>query len=449
MNDLTEERFCKIKNTPIKIVVFYLIITLILYSVGVFDWKTERKFLFYFLQVVYIISLWLGYRNNINKAHRTGSEWNRHESRILRFLPIILVINIFMFLIDFIRSFGYATFTLTGYINSIIFGFFNMGAGYSKRLETAAVGGAELLGGNLFTLINLLWFFIELNGVLLGILYFKKAKFITRFLVIINIFEVCVYYISVGTNIGLFRILLAIGLFGGIGLLKRERNVRRAPNMKRVFIIFGIVGIIVICFFIQTLRSRGGILYWDSSWYNVGGIGVKRDSVLFQYLPTTLYLTVVAVSSYLTQGYQAFAYSLNVSWTPMFGLGQSYQIVQLLSKYIFDLEKYTYQYKIEQMYGWSMSKNWASAYTWMANDVSVFGVPVILYLIGKVLALTYKESMLTDNAYSKIIFYFFVITCIFLPCNYQVVQFAGTYFAFIFAFIMWIASTRIKFKINS
>ena len=243
-----------------------------------------------------------------------------------------------MFLIDFIRSFGYATFTLTGYINSIIFGFFNMGAGYSKRLETAAVGGAELLGGNLFTLINLLWFFIELNGVLLGILYFKKAKFITRFLVIINIFEVCVYYISVGTNIGLFRILLAIGLFGGIGLLKRERNVRRAPNMKRVFIIFGIVGIIVICFFIQTLRSRGGILYWDSSWYNVGGIGVKRDSVLFQYLPTTLYLTVVAVSSYLTQGYQAFAYSLNVSWTPMFGLGQSYQIVQLLSKYIFDLE---------------------------------------------------------------------------------------------------------------
>lgn len=445
---MSEQKYAKIKKWPIRLIMLYLIISLVVYAFGVFKWKTDKPELFYCLQASYLISLYLGYVLNINKAVKINFSWERHERRILRLLPFALVVNIMMVLIDSMRSYGYASFNISGLIRNMIYGFTHLGINYAGRNEVAAIGGGGLLGGNLFTLVNLLWYFLELDAVLLGLLYFKKLRFPVKVLVVINVLEIAMYYVSVGTNIGVFRLLFAIGLFWVLRILRGDgRKRKRSKKVGRIYLIIGIVGAIVIFFFIKTMSSRGGILYWETSGYNISGIGLNGKSIFFRIFPRSMHMAIVAISSYLTQGYQGFSYALSVPWTPMFGFGQSYQMVGLISKYIVDIQKLTYQYKVEQMFHWSMSTNWASAYTWMGNDVSLFGVPIITYWIGKMLALTYKESLYTENAYSKILFYFMVVTCLFLPCNYQVVQFAVTFFALITAITMWILTSRIRLKV--
>ncbi|HBL35963.1 MAG TPA: hypothetical protein DDZ55_04045 [Firmicutes bacterium] len=422
-----------------------MLFTLLLYTIGPFAWVTYKPFLFYSLQIFYISFFVLGYIVGVRSPNR-AREWSGFgEKKLLKILTPLLVVSAIFLLINMFREHGYASFDFSGLYKDIISGLTDMGEGYVNR----NVEGENTIGGLAYTAVYMLWSLFDFNVILLGILYFKKGKRLTKIFTIICCAGIVMHFMSIGTNIGVFRIILAIFIFYAINKLNNVvLNKSKRVSMRKIYIAALVAVIAIVVYFKATMKSRGGDVYFSLEHCNIGGIGINRDSICFKIFPEELYMLLVSLSSYFTQGLYGFSLCTEVPWTPMFGFGMSYQVVDMISDYLWDIEKYTFQFKVQEIFSWSRSLQWASAYSWMANDVSLYGVVIIMFILGFFLAKSFKASLTTSNPFAKIVLFYLTITCIFLPCNYQIMQSLYTLPAFIMACICWLCTTKVKIRIR-
>ena len=457
MNELYEEKinrsnFRKVSYLPIVLVVCYLIFTLILYTYGPFAWITYNPIMFYTLQIFYIAFLTLGYMIAIRSQNGRFTDWKKKEKNICRWILPFTAINCIVILINIARDMGHISFDISAIISEILRGMKGMGAGYNERYDRimSALNGGMILGGTLMTLINYLWDFFSFNVLLLGIYYFKKEGIVTKILVLISALETVCFYVSIGTNIGVFRVILAVVLFLILAIIRKNcmcvAKRKRKHSKVTIALIGGSAVILVIYYFFNTMKARGGIYFWDTEYYNVGGIGLNRDSIFFKLLPTSLYMPLISLSSYLTQGYYGFSLATTIPWKPMYGVGSSKALADIITEHFTDIERFTYQYRIQEKFGWDRDVQWASMYTWTANDVGFYGTVIVMFFLGYFLAMSYKDSIVSENPFSALVVVYFGLTCIFLPCNFQIFQSTYTLFGFISVFLIWILSTRLHIK---
>lgn len=448
----------KIQNRIMNLVVIYLLSSLLLYFIGPFQWVTKRLLLFCVYNILYIFSFYFGFRAGTFSKSAIRIQWTEnHHRKLMRYLVPLTAANCLITLINMIRRFGMSGFNLSLFFSRIMLGFSNSGQGYFEAI-TALEGmrGADLLGGSLFTLINLIWQFWDFNILLLDIYYFKRGSLLHKILSIISISEIIIYYLSIGTNIGIFRILIAISVIFLMKTLKLEveKGVSRESYGKskkrkrktRILIIISVC--MVVFYFIKTMEGRaGGVYIWRFDTYNVGGIYLNRDSILFKIFPQFFYMPIIMISSYLTQGYYGFARSLELPWKPTYGLGSSMGVVDMLTRYGIDIDSLTYQKRVEEMFHWNSRNQWASMYTWIANDVGFFGVAVVMLIIGYFFSIVIRDCLQSENPYAYCLAVFFFIMVFFIPCNNQIVQTTYMLFALLYAVFHWLTSTRIKLKL--
>lgn len=452
-NRVIMDKFKKYRMLPLRIVCFYLVFTLILYAFGPFAWPTHNPLLFYVLQIFYIVALVLGYKIGIRNGSRCAYVFTeRKETKLIKWLGIIIAINCIMIFFSILRDYNLSSFDMQSLFEMMSDGMTNMGSGYNERYERIDTSGEMVIGGSLMTLVSFFWDFFGFNAILLGIIYFKKFNVFVKSLVVLSCLETVVFYVSIGTNIGVFRVVLAVVIVFVVNTLKKNCSPNKCSARKskksyrRIWILACVALLGVICFFVSTMKARGGILIWDSSEYNIGGVGIDKNSVIFKILPEDLYIPAVAISAYLTQGYYAFSLCTEVPWTPMFGFGGSLQLVDLISEYVTDINQYTYQYKIEGIFGWDSRVQWASAYTWWGNNVSLYGVVVVMFCLGIFMAWAYTDGVVSNNPFAKVVLVYIALMCIFLPGNNQVSQGTYTLFGFIIAFMAWLVTTRLKIR---
>ena len=147
----------------------------------------------------------------------------------------------------------------------------------------------------------------------------------------------------------------------------------------------------------------------------------------------------VSFSSYFTQGYYGMSLAMELPWQPMYGVGNSMFLVDLISDHFTDIDPYTYQVRMEPM-GWDSDIQWHSMYTWLANDVSFYGVVIVMLLIGIVFGAMFKDAITSGNPFAKMGIFYFMLMLIFIPCNNQLGQRADTLFSFILIILLWILS---------
>jgi hypothetical protein len=111
-------------------------------------------------------------------------------------------------------------------------------------------------------------------------------------------------------------------------------------------------------------------------------------------------------------------------------------VVDMVSSNLFDIDKYTYQVKLEPM-GWDSDVRWHTMYMWLANDVSFYGVIAVMLLIGFVFGMMYKDAIKYKNAFAKASMFFYVLMFVFIPCNNQLGQSNETLFAFLLLVAAW------------
>ena len=294
-----------------------------------------------------------------------------------------------------------------------------------------------LCGTYLF--FNTVWGSINFPLVLFGIFYYHKLNNISKVTLICNLIIILGSYLSIGTNIGIFRILLAIIIFCWIKHTQEYLRCRKKCAVK-IIVAVCCITLFMTTIFMHMMRSRGGILSWNSLSYNVGGIGLNKDSIFFDFLPESLYMTLIAASSNLTQGYYGMSLCLQLHWLPTYGIGNSMAIVKKLSEYISDYIRHrTYQFRLTEL-GWEEDVRWHTMYSWYANDVSFLGVIIIMFFFGLLFAMAYKDSIVADNPYAHIMVFYFSLMAFFIPCNNQIFQSIYIMFSFIFVMLCWLAS---------
>lgn len=163
----------------------------------------------------------------------------------------------------------------------------------------------------------------------------------------------------------------------------------------------------------------------------------EQKETIFSKLYSLFMKFWISFASYFTQGYYGMSQALTLPWTPMCGTGSNMFVIDFITEHVYDIDQFTYQVKIEEVYGWGSDLRWHSMYTWLANDVSFYGVVVIMFLIGMLFAAMFKDAITTSNPFAKASIFYFILMMLFIPCNNQLGQRATTLLSFLLLVLCW------------
>ena len=173
----------------------------------------------------------------------------------------------------------------------------------------------------------------------------------------------------------------------------------------------------------------------------------NKESFINKYLimqfPERFQNLYIYICHYLNNGYYNLEYIFNLDWdwTYFFGSNDAKShLINVLGGV--DVEPMNYQTKIYNAYGVDPYIYWHSCYVWLANDVSVFGVPFIMYWVGKFCSTALVLYRKYNDLLSGVIFVIFANMVIFLFANNNYI--ANLYYTFMFIFPIWIFTRYIK-----
>jgi hypothetical protein len=158
--------------------------------------------------------------------------------------------------------------------------------------------------------------------------------------------------------------------------------------------------------------------------------------------------SLVWLSSYLVQGYYGFSLILSMDFNWTYGFGNSAFMQRQLEMLTgVDVGPYTFQHRVSSI--WDENAQWHSFYGQFANDFSLPGVCLLMFMLGYYLAAAWRSVVLRNSLFGAAILPIFALLVIFIPANNQVFGFIDTfsYFFFISLFFFF-EGKKIRWKKN-
>lgn len=432
---------------PIKIAIFFSLFTLFLYEFGVWDFPTKNKFIFYLLLFIIHIMLFSGYWLGIKvKMNKSTLNLKSGKKLLDRMLNIFFIISLITFIPAFMIYTGEFNLNFASIWQKIVTGINSPSDNYMQK--------SVQLPSTLWGLTNYL---IVLTGFVrwclipLGIVYWSQLKSWQRFFLPILISVELFKWLVMGTNKGIFDLFLILSISfllssGNLKKLKMKKEDKsriiftsKHKRNKFTYIIIAVLFVMVISFFTENLVGRHG----GEIKYNLELAGnymiADQENLFLRYTPEFLHSTIINLTTYLAHGYYALALSVDMPFNPTFGIGGSWFLMQNIESLSgINIFNNTYLYQIENIYGWSSTMNWHTAYLWIANDFSILGIPFVIFIYGYIFARSWKDYIYNRNPFALLIFMLFVTFFEYLSANNQVFSEYPTLFAVWFAFSMWI-----------
>lgn len=409
----------------------YLLLSVVLYFFGPLRFPVLNVGKLVFFLALYHISILVGFFIGYHKISMKPRVTVRYSSKLptaFLFFCGTLIHILFSFLSIFQKV---GTVSLSAVINSVQFGFGNAKEAYLQTLELSS-GSTGSLITTLTTLLSPLTYAI----LPLGIYFYRSLNKSNKLMLVIATLLSAVSFFITGTNIGIFRIVVTIT---AILLLRMGNNEKKLVSKKErpryrlaVFSIILLIGFIYI--FSNNVTSR---MFGMGT--SISGIPIDFDSWFYKVMPAGLKIPFVLFVSYFSQGYHGMALAMNYEWTSTFPLGSSIFLMSKSQSIGIDSMSFYYDTYIVKMSSlWNPSVNWHTAYTWMANDVSFWGVAIYMFLLGLFLAVTYREAHKGDTL-SILLYPLLLLIVIFLPMNNNILSNPLTFmpfFVFITVFII-------------
>lgn len=253
-------------------------------------------------------------------------------------------------------------------------------------------------------------------------------------------------FVAMGTNKGIADTVLL-----GIGLLLAghyAQIARISPQGKRRLVIGGsLVMALFLVFFARGMatRSGSGALY---GYFSALQISADPENFMVRGLPASAQVGIYGLTSYLTQGYYALYLSLKEPFIPTFGVGHSMFLVNQVADLpgLAFVGRLPFPMRIEK-YGWNAYGLWSSIYPWIASDVSFPGTLLVVFIIGRLFAQTWLDTLRGENPFAVAAFAQFLIMLFYFPANNQVLQSGESWTAFVGTLILW-RFTRRKYVLR-
>lgn len=143
------------------------------------------------------------------------------------------------------------------------------------------------------------------------------------------------------------------------------------------------------------------------------------ESPLAQVSPL-LEVAYIFATQYITQGYEGLSIAFSLDFHFNFGLGHLPPVQRAICSGLSlgcDLVNYN-----ETLYhaGWDTSYRWSSVYTYLANDLTWFFVPLYLFFIGWSLRLAEAEWLRRGNPSALAVIVLIGIFTLYSPANMQI-----------------------------
>ena len=291
----------------------------------------------------------------------------------------------------------------------------------STRYDNAFIEG-NARGSSIASLMVTFGMPITIMALILSIYFYSNLSRGYKFCTIILYFTHLCYCLTQGANEGVFDIAIYIGV--ALYLKLQHQNVNRQrlhmKKKKKIMLIIavGILMYIAFSFFTENIIGRTQANF---AFGTLGENYYDKNAAINKYIPAELYITFVYLTAYLCEGYYGMSLATTLEWVPNWGMGFSPFIRNNLSDILgVDLFANSYQVRIEEVYDWGALRNFHTAYTFWANDVSYIGVIFIMFILGYVLAKCYRASILRQSKPAIIMMPLLVTMIFYLPANNKV-----------------------------
>ncbi len=151
---------------------------------------------------------------------------------------------------------------------------------------------------------------------------------------------------------------------------------------------------------------------------------------------TRNYGGLISATSYVTQGYHGLALAVPKSFPAMFGLGHNAALSRLFETITgVEIGANSYQNQLVED-GWDPRYTWSTGYSWFANDVSFFLLPVLWYVLGWGFGTSFSAARQRRSERSFVVFFYFLLLMIYMPANNQI----GTSLESTVSFGVWLVA---------
>ena len=147
--------------------------------------------------------------------------------------------------------------------------------------------------------------------------------------------------------------------------------------------------------------------------------------------------------SYCTQGYYGLACSLELPFEWTYGVGNSPIWTIYADKYWAGTDSIaakTYARRVEAKYGWDSYVCWHTVYPWVAGDFTFPGTLVIVFILGMVLAMTWRDSIERQNYLAATLFIWIMVGLSYFSANDQLMQMEECVLGLWVALFLWWAT---------
>lgn len=420
----------RVRVLPILFFESYLVATVLLFRYGPWPWPVRNGLKLYSYLALTHVSLLFGYLSVIFK--KPCGYYGQVSFR--RLIQVSLLLN---WLLLFPTSF-YRTGKL---LPDVLAGFRNPGAAYAWSLSWRAAS----------------WPVIEYVRVILGpflfllqplvVFYWNSLSRCMRYLSVLYIALYLAVFVSMGTNKAIADVILVLPI---IALAARYAGMFRVRLRHRVFILACLLTAMVLFFAFFTVgqmtRPGSGAV---TGYFPAADIFADQNHPLVRHLPLAIRAGVISLSSYLTQGYYALSLCLDKPFIPMWGIGNSMFLYRNLSKLLGDesIARMPYPVRIEAD-GWDAYVYWSSIYPWLASDFSFLGTVLVIFLIGRLFAMSWLDSIRGENPFAVAALAQFSIMLYYFPANNQCLQSGESFMSLWVVIVLWLV-TRKRYVLRS
>lgn len=279
----------------------------------------------------------------------------------------------------------------------------------------------------------------------LTIVFWNKFSSLLRSLAVVGILGGAFIYLLIGTNKRNVDIMLLMPWL--LVIRSRDSSAILKPKRVLLFCLSIVLALAVFLpYFAINIAGRGN---GTSSTENISiGKGDHIRATPFEALGfdspvAQLYgVGYTALASYVGQGYYGLSLAMQEPFIWTYGVGHSRILTWLTEKVMggqYSIQDTTYPSRVGRDFGWDSKIKWSTLYSWLAGDVTFFGVPVVVFLLGRLLGLTWIDA-LGRNPVAVVLFCLTCLTVFYISANAQIFQSADTVFVFYFYLLWWIQS---------
>lgn len=227
-----------------------------------------------------------------------------------------------------------------------------------------------------------------------------------------------VSFLAIGTLKGLGDVVLFVVAGASVAIAKRRVVSGAIISRRRILITLALVGSAFLAYMLVSQVQRAEEFQIIESPI-VGDVSQTFIAKQFGHEAAYGLYTILA---YPSHGYAGLAFNLEQPFVFSGGAGLSLAFESYRQQYFGsgDRRFLTYPFRTELATGWSAQMFWSTALPWLASDVSFFGVPFLLALIGFLYARLWLASLYGNNPLALGGLALMIMFIAFMPANNQV-----------------------------